>query len=128
MDATVVRCDEHTIELSAPLAPNVNHHGTMFGGSLSALALLTGWSAVYRALAPAGIDAHIVIRQNTMDYVAPAAGPVLARCEPLEPVVAERLLRTVRRLGRARVSLSVALYCRDALVARFSGDYAAAIR
>ena len=43
-----VRFDELTplsAQLSAPLEPNLNHHGTGFGGSLASLALLAGWAA-----------------------------------------------------------------------------------
>jgi thioesterase domain-containing protein len=33
------------VEIYAPLAPNINHRDTVFGGSASAVAILTTWSA-----------------------------------------------------------------------------------
>ncbi len=36
--------DDEPVVLRAPLAPNANHKGTAFGGSLYSLAVLTGWA------------------------------------------------------------------------------------
>ncbi len=37
------------VTLFAPLAPNINHRDTVFGGSASALAILAAWSALLAA-------------------------------------------------------------------------------
>mgnify|MGYP006388543281 CR=1 FL=1 len=34
------------VVLAAPLEPNVNHRGTAFAGSISALGMLTAWATV----------------------------------------------------------------------------------
>ncbi len=38
MEVEVVQATPDIIELRAPLAPNINHRGTAFGGSISTLA------------------------------------------------------------------------------------------
>ena len=40
----VLVADPGRVILNAPLAPNRNHKGTAFAGSLNALATLAGWS------------------------------------------------------------------------------------
>lgn len=127
MHVRVVHCIDGAVELTAPLPPNVNHRGTMFGGSISAVALLAGWGVFHLALNAASLDAEIVIRHNTIDYVAPADGEITAHCPPIPEPQWERFSRTLRRLGRARVPLDVTLRCGDTTVAHFQGDYAAAM-
>ncbi|MEX2502170.1 MAG: YiiD C-terminal domain-containing protein, partial [Trueperaceae bacterium] len=63
------------IRLQAPLAPNRNHRGTGFGGSLSALGILAGWSLVRAGLADEDLDgARLVIQRHEIDFGAPATG------------------------------------------------------
>ena len=44
MQARLDRCDETGLSMSAPLAPNINDKGIAFGGSMAAIASLTGWA------------------------------------------------------------------------------------
>ena len=48
---------EH-VKLAAPLAPNVNHTETVFGGSAAALATLSAWTLLHLRLEDAGLDAQ----------------------------------------------------------------------
>ncbi|QYM77937.1 thioesterase domain-containing protein [Horticoccus luteus] len=125
MQVRVTHCEQGVVELTAPLSPNVNHRHTMFGGSISALALLAGWGAFHLALEASAVNAEIVIRHNTIDYVAPAAGDVTAHCAAVSDEERARFARTFRRLGKARMPLVVTLRCGSTVVARFHGDYAA---
>ncbi|MFB3040360.1 MAG: YiiD C-terminal domain-containing protein, partial [Candidatus Poribacteria bacterium] len=43
----VVEADSAGVTLSAPLAPNINHRETVFGGSASAVAILAAWTLLY---------------------------------------------------------------------------------
>jgi len=51
------------VELEAPLAPNINHQSTVFGGSASALAMLSAWTLVHLGLRHASIEAATGARQ-----------------------------------------------------------------
>lgn len=44
MQITVERISPESVTLSAPLAPNINHRDTLFGGSASTAAILAAWS------------------------------------------------------------------------------------
>jgi thioesterase domain-containing protein len=57
MAVVVESADDNSMILRAPLAPNSNHKGTAFGGSLYSLAVLTGWAWVTRSLATHQLDA-----------------------------------------------------------------------
>ena len=69
MEVTVVEASPHQVVLSAPLAPNINHRDTVFGGSASAVAILAAWSMLHLRLSAEGLGSRLVIQRNTMDYL-----------------------------------------------------------
>src|SRR4051812_27285912 len=78
MGVRVVEYDGERLILSAPLELNVNHLGTAFGGSLNALAVLSGYGLLWLVLREA--DCHIVIRESSISYERPVRGEIIAIC------------------------------------------------
>jgi len=110
--------------LAMPLDPNRNHKGTLFAGSLAALATLAGWSAVWLLARHAGEAAHVVIQDSSIRYLRPVRTDAIARCEVPDPESRDRLLTTFRRRGRARLALQVTVHDADGEeVAVFQGRY-----
>lgn len=126
MGVRVSACDAAGVTLRAPLAPNINHHATVFGGSTSAVAILSAWTWLNFALGSAGQTSRLVIQRNTVDYLAPITGEFEARCAGLPAEQFEEFLRTLERYGKARATLGSVLTCSGEKVAAFSGDYVAA--
>ena len=86
MDVSAVRVEPDTVVLEAPLAPNINHRKTVFGGSASALGILAAWSLVHLRLAETKLEHRLVIQRNTMSYDAPIEGTFTATARtPKEP-------------------------------------------
>ena len=54
--------DASGLILTAPLAPNHNHLGTAFGGSLATLAILAGYTLLWLELGDR--SSHIVIQES----------------------------------------------------------------
>lgn len=116
--------DRASLTLAMPLDPNRNHKGTLFAGSLSALATLAGWSAIWLLAREAGEAAHVVIQDASIRYLRPVRSDATARCPLPDPAAHDRLLTTFRRRGRARVPLHVTVHDADGEeVATFSGRY-----
>ena len=103
------RCDDVSLVLKAPLAPNRNDKGTAFAGSLAAIATLAGWSAIWLALRDAGIEGIIVIQSSATRYLRPVTRDFEARCPMPTPAQLARLLAALRRHGKARLPLRVAI-------------------
>ncbi|MDL2338661.1 MAG: YiiD C-terminal domain-containing protein, partial [Pseudomonadota bacterium] len=55
MQVSVVEVSAEQVVLAAPLAPNINHQDTVFGGSASAVAILAAWSMLHTKLTAAGM-------------------------------------------------------------------------
>lgn len=125
MGVRVVGCDATGVRLSAPLEPNINHRATVFGGSASAVAILAAWTYLHATLRGAELATRLVIQRNTIDYLAPITGDFGAFCPALPATEIERFVRTVRRHGKARLTVAAELTCGERRTASFSGDYVA---
>jgi thioesterase domain-containing protein len=125
MQVTVCRLDAAGVTLGAPLAANINHHATVFGGSASAVAILAGWSLTHVRLAEAGIPNRLVIQRNTMHYERPIAGEFAAVAYPPDTEAWGFFVRTLLRKGRARLGVVCELEYQGATAGRLDADYVA---
>lgn len=104
LDLRVESCDGGRVRIRAPLTPNLNHHGTAFGGSLAALAVIGGWAAVHVGLVDAGIDADLVVRSSSLDYRRALRSDLIV--EATIPAAAWSVFRATLEAGeRARISV-----------------------
>jgi len=106
MGVTVARFDATGLTLRAPLAPNINHKSTAFGGSLATLATLAGWGLlqlVLREHAPV----TVVIQESGVQYLRPVAEDLCAICAMPQAGELEKFLRSLTRRGMARIELEV---------------------
>ncbi len=79
MGVRVAECSDARLVLEAPLTPNRNHLQTAFGGSLHALATLSGYGLLWWLLREP--QAHLVIRESTARYLRPVRGDLKATCQ-----------------------------------------------
>ncbi|HYL70102.1 MAG TPA: YiiD C-terminal domain-containing protein [Candidatus Dormibacteraeota bacterium] len=125
MAVTVKSLEATGVLLAAPLAPNINHRDTVFGGSAAALAILAGWALLHVRLAAEGRPARLVIQRNTMEYVRPIAGDFTARAALVAEPHWSRFTNTLERRGRARVTVLALLEHAAEDVGHFSGEFVA---
>ncbi|MBV6288739.1 YiiD C-terminal domain-containing protein [Pseudomonas aegrilactucae] len=126
MGLQVLDWHQQTLRLHLPLAANVNHKRTMFGGSLYCAAVLAGWGWLHLRLREAGIgDGHIVIQEGQISYPLPVTGAAVALCAAPEAKVWERFVATYQRRGRARLTLHSQVFNTgsDTPAVQFSGQY-----
>lgn len=121
----VVGREDSGLVLSSPLAPNINHTGTVFAGSLNATATLAGWGTIWLLLREHGIRSHVVIQDSSVHYVRPVTGDFIARCKPPSATAVERLVRAVSGKGRGRIELDVTIADASGDAVRFHGRYVA---
>lgn len=117
--------DPSAIEVSAPLAPNVNIHGTGFAGSIYSVAVLTGWALCTHILEAAEVDADLVVARAEIKYRAPVTGEL--RCRGVSDAGArETWLDAVRDRGKGVLPLIIELGERPQAV--LQADYCAILR
>jgi thioesterase domain-containing protein len=125
MQVSVVAVEEEQVVLSAPLAPNINHRDTVFGGSASAIAILAAWSLLHTRLQRAGISSRLVIQRNTMDYQHPILNEFTARALIEQPEAWPRFIATLTRKGKARINVTSVLEHGGQIVGSLNGEFVA---
>ncbi len=125
MEVRVVEIGATHLRVAAPLAPNINHRDTVFGGSAAAVAMLAAWGLLYVRLDREQRPARLVIQRCSMEYLQPidaefAAVSTLAAGEDWS-----RFLAGIERKGRARIAVRVDLDSRDRRVGEFTGEFVA---
>lgn len=113
------------VRLSAPLAPNINYHDTVFGGSAGTLAILSVWSLLHLRMAGEGLDGTVVIQRSSMHYLRPAADDFEAVCTLDDLSAWDRFKTTLVRKRRARIAMRARVECRGEIVGEFEGDFVA---
>ena len=125
MQVSVSRVRADGVELRAPLAPNINHRDTLFGGSASAVATLAAWSLVHTRLLSEGRPSRLVIRRSTMDYERPVAGDFSARSFLEPPADWQRFVDMLDHVGMARIAVAAVLEYDGRPAGRFAGEFVA---
>jgi thioesterase domain-containing protein len=120
----VAQTEPRRIEIRAPMALNRNHHGTVFGGSLAMIAIVTGWSVLHRALIEEGLNVKLVIGKSESDFVAPGIGEVVAVSELTDPEW-RPFADAVRDRGRGRIMVETRISTNGVLVVAHRGVFAA---
>lgn len=125
MAVKVVSIDDSAVVLSAPLAPNTNHQATVFGGSVSALAMLAAWSLLHTRLRAAGITSRLVIQRSSIEYLRPIAGEFVACATLAEMPQWARFNTTLTRRHRARIGVQAFIEYAGEVSGRFTGEFVA---
>ncbi len=113
------------VTLTAPLAPNINHRDTLFGGSASAVAILAAWTLLHVRLTEIGLPSRVVIQRNTMKYDKPVAEDFYAIALPPEPDNWHRFQTMLRKKHRARITIFATLHSNDEIAGKLEGDFVA---
>ena len=111
-------CTPDQLITTAPLAPNINLHNTMFAGSIYTLMTLTGWGMVWLQQKLAAVEGDIVLADAQIKYHAPV------RTQPTAKVVwPDVALMPLTQGRRVKSALTVELWCDELLCASFKGLY-----
>ena len=125
MGVQVLSATPNAVRLAAPLAPNLNHRATVFGGSASALAILAAWTLLHIRLQAEGINARLVIQNNTMRYQKAMAASFHAVALAPETVAWKKFTHTLERKRRARIQTGSMLECEGVRAGELEGEFVA---
>jgi thioesterase domain-containing protein len=128
MGLKVMGYDGNTVRLWAPLEPNLNHRQTAFGGSVSALGILAGWTLLHLKLGQSGEPVQLVIQHSATDYTGPVDTDFTAACAMPPARDWEKFEQTYQRYGKARIQLQSSIEAEGRILAHHSGAYVAVRR
>jgi thioesterase domain-containing protein len=123
MGMTCAAWDGQSVTLAVPLAPNLNHADTAFGGSISSAAILAGYCLMYLMLRERQISNRLLITKSEIEYLRPIDAEMAATARlPAEKDLQE-FLEKIQRKRRARLALESQVSCKGLLAAKHSGQY-----
>ena len=123
MGVVVREAGDAQVVLDVPLAPNLNHEQTAFGGSIAASGMLAGWGLIWlraRRLAPMP---RLVIAQSETRYIRPLEADFEARCEWPRQDAWEQAAASIERHGRAKIPLRTELQLNRRTAAVHDGTF-----
>ena len=123
MQARLERCDSVGLSMKAPLESNINDKGIAFGGSLAAIASLTGWALTRITLREHGETAEIVITDSTLKFLRPVRGEIVTECQRPDAATVERFIGSLRQRGKSRWNVEVVIHADGELAMIFNALY-----
>jgi thioesterase domain-containing protein len=125
MGLQVTAYDGNAVRLWAPLEPNLNHRQTAFGGSVSTLGILAGWTLLHIRLGQGAEPVQLVIQHSETDYTGPIEQDFTAVCAMPGTDEWGKFEQTFRRYGKARIYLESLIEVGGEVLARHTGAYVA---
>ncbi|MGH8145102.1 MAG: YiiD C-terminal domain-containing protein [Rhodanobacteraceae bacterium] len=105
MDLKVRRYTGDLLEMTAPLAPNVNDKGCAFGGSMASLLTLAGWGLIELALRAQNLPCDIYVGDSKLRYHEPVWGELRGIARLGESGALEKLATSLRARGKGRIDV-----------------------
>ena len=125
MGVNVVGYDGDKLTATADFGPNVNIHGTAFGGSQFSICAVAGWAMLHLKYEEAGVQALSVLGDASIKYFSPVKGEIRALCHLPEDGTFEPFMKRVGNGERAAITLITEILSGDKVAARFQGRYSA---
>ena len=123
LDFKVFSVDDTQLIMEAPLHINHNDKGTGFGGSIEALAIITGWSVTWTLLKQTHHEANVVIKSSQSSFIAPVKSNFQARCHLPDKEEIASLWERFTCKGKARLSLHVKVFSEETLCMELHAQY-----
>ena len=125
MGVRIVEATLNRVELSAPLAPNINHRETVFGGSAAAVATLAAWTLILVRMRHEDLTGRLVIARNSMAYLKPIDADFTAVASADQLSSWEKFVAGLTRKGRGRLQAASHLFLNGDQTADFQGQFVA---
>jgi len=120
-----IRVEDHDgreLVLKADFEPNVNIHGTAFGGSLFSICAITCWGLLHLKFEEAEVGAHSVLGEAGIRYLRPVKGEIEARCRIPEAGF-ERFMTRVEERQKAAIRLQAVIHTGGRERVHFWGEF-----
>lgn len=105
MQLAVPRYSGDELEMTAPLAPNINDKGCAFGGSMASLLTLAGWGLIELGLRAEGFDCDIYVGDSQLRYHEPVWGELRGSARFVEADALAAVVASLRERGKGRADV-----------------------
>jgi len=124
MQLTIKEYTDKELITTAPLDININDKGTVFGGSLSTITIISSWSLCWLISQELGFDSqNIVVIRNENSYLSPVTKNIV--CYTDKPTIQEIeiLKKKLESKGSASIKIKSQIIEDDKVCVEFDGVY-----
>ncbi|MFC5049443.1 YiiD C-terminal domain-containing protein [Rubritalea spongiae] len=126
LDARLRKYDGEMLEVTASLEANINHRNSAFGGSMSAIGILSGWALLFIKMRELGLKNKLVIQSSQFQFLEPVVTDFVAISALPEAKDYQRFLKILERKGKARIRIDSSVYDHSGkLCGTHTGEYVA---
>jgi len=121
-----IRVEDHDgreLVIKADFEPNINIHGTAFGGSLFSICAITCWGLLHLKFEEAGVEARSVLGKAGINYLRPVRGEIEAHCRLPDDGSFESFMALVKEKRKASLQLRAVVLSSGRELVQFQGDY-----
>ena len=108
MQFEITELDANSIQVHAPLGPNVNIHGTGFAGSIYSLAVLTGWAMCAHIMSLNDLQGELVVGKAEIKYRRAVIDDIDCQCRVAEDDISHLKQQFVAK-GKSRLALKITI-------------------
>lgn len=123
MGFEVERLTTDEVSMTAPIAANVNHLKSAFGGSVDSLFLTVGWTYIRLLIDHIEPTPVIIGNKGATTFQRPITDDFRARIEIPSSRTIKDFLKVFDREGKARISLNAIIEDQGKTYATFEGNY-----
>jgi thioesterase domain-containing protein len=123
MGMKIVELSLESVRVAMPHAPNVNHQGSVFGGSIDSLFFVTSWAYVQLLIEDFDPHPRIVGRRGRTSFSKPIKSDFEAMVIIPEETVVQKFLDDLTQHGKGRITAKAAVEYHGELAAEFEGDF-----
>lgn len=123
MGFEVERLTTDEVSMTAPIAANVNHLKSAFGGSVDSLFLTVGWTYIRLIIDHIEPTPVIIGSKGATTFERPITDDFRARIEIPSSKTIKSFLKEFDRFGKARISLNAIIEDEGKTYASFEGNY-----
>jgi len=117
MQLEIAAWDGESLQMRAPLLPNVNDKGCAFGGSLVSVMTLACWSLIKLAADAREVACDIYVQDSSVRYLAPVWDDFTAVSRLAGNSPGDGFFGTLQSRGRARLSACCEIRLADGTIA-----------
>ncbi len=115
--------NRNEVRVGLPLARNLNHHGSAFGGSIESLFFVTGWAFIQLLTENMTPEPLIVGRRGRVSFTGAIRKDFEARLHIPSEEVTDVFLQELKNKGKARITARSFIEMDGKICAEFEGDF-----
>lgn len=124
-EVSIKSYENNKLIISAPLEKNINHRNSAFGGSMSAIAILSAWGLLFIKQKELELNNTLVIQSSNFSFLHPVLNDFEAVAYLPKKENFDKFLKILHKKGKARISIYSEIIVDNKVCGTHEGVYVA---